>query len=105
MKRNKKKELVELSKNTKRLYQTLCANIMGQDEAIHYFVQGVFKGQFIPESSSKTMHNIFLLSGPPGIGKSLCQGVGLHGKRQQKDGTDNQVCGGKSQWYSAPKEY
>lgn len=70
MKRNKKKELVELSKNTKTLYQTLCTNIKGQDAAIHYFVQGIFKGQFIPESSGQTLHNIFLLSGPPGIGKS-----------------------------------
>ncbi|HAF32437.1 MAG TPA: hypothetical protein DCG76_05645, partial [Anaerovibrio sp.] len=70
MKRNKKKELVELSKSTKTLYQTLCANIKGQDAAIHYFVQGIFKGQFIPESSGQTLHNIFLLSGPPGIGKS-----------------------------------
>ena len=61
MKRNKKKELVELSKNTKTLYQTLCANIKGQDAAIHYFVQGIFKGQFIPESSGQTLHNIFLL--------------------------------------------
>ena len=67
MKRNKKKELVELSKNTKTLYQTLCTNIKGQDAAIHYFVQGIFKGQFIPESSGQTLHNIFLLSGPPGI--------------------------------------
>ncbi|ORT99642.1 Cell division protein FtsH [Anaerovibrio sp. JC8] len=65
-----KKKLAELSKNTKLLYQTLSANIKGQDEAIHYFVQGVFKGEFIPETSSQALNNIFLLSGPPGSGKS-----------------------------------
>ena len=70
MSTDKKKEFAQLSKATKELYQALCANIRGQDEAIHYFVQGIFKGQFIPDTESQALNNVFLLSGPPGTGKS-----------------------------------
>lgn len=70
MSTKKKKEFAQLSAATKDLYQTLCANIRGQDEAIHYFVQGIFKGQFIPDTATQALNNVFLLSGPPGTGKS-----------------------------------
>ncbi|MCR5175512.1 MAG: AAA family ATPase, partial [Anaerovibrio sp.] len=70
MTRKMKQEFSQLSEATKELYCTLCANVRGQNEAIHYFVQGVFKGQFMPDTYAQAINNIFLFSGPPKIGKA-----------------------------------
>jgi len=70
MSKAKKQELARLAAVSKKLYQTLYTKIRGQDEVIHYFVQGVFKGMFMPAADKQALNNVFLLAGPPGIGKT-----------------------------------
>ena len=70
----KNKQLFETTiDKTKDLYQRLNGKIHGQSEAIRLFVQEIFKGKIFGEGLSEKVdpHNVFLLSGPVGAGKSF----------------------------------
>lgn len=64
--------LMELGSRCSRLLADLLEVVKGQDQAVMQFVQGCFQAQIRTSSADRTTPAaVFLLMGPPGVGKTL----------------------------------
>ena len=69
----RKNAVVELTEKTKKIYDTLAANVYGQENAISVFTTGYFQAGLseITDKSATKPRATFLFAGPPGVGKTF----------------------------------
>ena len=66
-------QLGDLTETLKNLRRKLLAEIFGQDNAVHAFVEGLFNAEVLAEADveRKRPKAIFVFAGPPGVGKTF----------------------------------
>ncbi|WP_054700072.1 AAA family ATPase [Desulfosarcina cetonica] len=71
-------DLARLTNRLKQLRGQLLETILGQDHAIHAFVEGIFNAEVTASADAKRKRpkGIFVFAGPPGVGKTFLAETG-----------------------------
>ncbi len=108
-------QLLGLSKRRQRMKEKLMSQIVGQEEAVNGFVEGVISAEFLGKEKKDTKpRGIFVFAGPPGVGKTYlselaAEELGLPVKRfdmsEHVDGQDSvaMLLGADEVWKGAHK--